>query len=139
MWKLYSESENSIAVQTTFAKLATALPKEVCLGQVRYLDYEKDVLPDANAFTPFTCKRKSFEHEREVRAIVWSLAGSVDGRVNISRSGAWVEVDLNNLIERVYVSPAAQPWFSDVIGNAMAKYGLKARLQHSDLKKEPIY
>jgi hypothetical protein len=38
--------------------------------------------------------------------------------------GIYVNVDLNTLIEKVYVSPLAEEWYVDLIKSVMEKYNL---------------
>ncbi len=66
---------------------------------VRYLDYDSDFVLPATALDHLTCKRKSFEHERELRAVVLSIE-PVGGGQNIS-------CDVGTLRESLYVSPTA--------------------------------
>jgi len=73
MWSLYLRSGDGIAIQTTFDSLRSALaPAEdpVMLGLVKYIDYAQTPIPEGNVFWPFVHKRQSYEHEREVRAVV---------------------------------------------------------------------
>jgi hypothetical protein len=87
MWKLYAEVDGSIAIQTTFRKLEKAIVKRKVkkqvvskntryldlfgssIGVVRYIDYEKERISEGNVYYPFFHKRKSFQHEHEVRAL----------------------------------------------------------------------
>ena len=77
MWKLYLKSDEGIAIQTTFDRLKRAFAlygdRPVFIGQVRYLDYEKEFIPESNSFSPLLHKRRSFAHENEVRAIIDAL------------------------------------------------------------------
>ncbi len=47
--------------------------------------------------------------------------------------GRNVKVDLSNLIERVYVSPDADPWFVDVVKVVLEKFDIDAEVVHSEL------
>ena len=69
MWKLYSKTNESICIQTEFKKLEMALPNNIELGQVKYINYEKEWIPESNPYYPFIYKRLSFEHEKDLRAI----------------------------------------------------------------------
>jgi hypothetical protein len=40
------------------------------MGQVIYLDYEKDSWGNYNPLNPIFHKRKSFAHEKEIRAVI---------------------------------------------------------------------
>ena len=70
MWKLYSKDvTNAIAIQTTSYHLYEALYKDpyISIGKVKYVDLNKRFTSINGAFW---YKRKSFEHEKEVRAII---------------------------------------------------------------------
>ena len=76
MWKLYLKSNEGIAIRSTFGRLRDSLKDEehkIYIGKVQYIDYEKDKIPDDTSFSPFVHKRKSFEHEKELRAIIREL------------------------------------------------------------------
>jgi len=73
MWKLYTQTNEAVAIETDYETLASVLPNNTLLGMVSYIDYEIEPLSERNCFYLFTHKRKSFEHEREVRAIIQNL------------------------------------------------------------------
>jgi hypothetical protein len=70
MWKLYTSHGESISVRSTYRKLAQALPQGCFLGRVHYIDYRIGIIDMGNVFNFIMHKRKSFEHERELRAAV---------------------------------------------------------------------
>ena len=80
MWAQYVPSGHGVAIQSTFDRLASVLPRDepyeggflLYLGLVRYLDYTTDTVPEGNAYAPFIYKRKSFEHERELHSLLWT-------------------------------------------------------------------
>src|SRR5260221_4443518 len=106
MWRLYSQTTEAIAIQTTFRKLSHVLPDKVYVGTVEYIDYEKHWMPEGNVFFPFLHKRLSFEHEREVRAVIMSLPTNPENHVGspLGEYGRVVPVDLVAMIERVVVA-----------------------------------
>ena len=120
MWKVYSSAKESICVQTTFARLREALPEDVLIGTVNYISYDRDKIPPGNVFWPLMHKRRSFEYERELRA-VWSDLVSISNAGPAVASGivyqpapqesVWKLVDLAALVENVFVSPTSGPWF----------------------------
>src|SRR5438477_11111373 len=87
------------------------------------------------ANTPFTYKRLSYAHEREVRAMM--LHFEIPDLVPPD-TGMNVECDLSALIQGVYVSPESPSWFADVVRSVMTKYGLDMELTHSDLASDPV-
>jgi hypothetical protein len=87
-------------------------------------------------------KRLSFAHERELRAIFWEMQGTPDSqsyKAKIEPSGLAMEVDLSALIERVYVSPTAAPWFAKLVEAMTAKCGFAFPVSQSVLAESPLY
>jgi hypothetical protein len=48
-------------------------------------------------------------------------------------AGIYVPVNLDMLIEKVYVSPVAPNWLAGVVSCEMKQYGLDQEVVHSDL------
>jgi hypothetical protein len=112
MWRLYLSSDEGVAIRSTFDRLCAAIGEPnaaVYVGKVKYADYDTDWLPEDNIMQPFIHKRRSFEHEREVRALIQLLeAHSEDTREEGAfPEGMRVPVDLDVLVEAIHVSPAA--------------------------------
>ncbi|MGE4290089.1 MAG: hypothetical protein AB7E36_15495 [Salinivirgaceae bacterium] len=63
MWKLYLNSNEGIAIQSTYSRLKESLIDKypIHLGLVKYIDYENDYFESGNHLLPFLHKRKSFE------------------------------------------------------------------------------
>lgn len=110
MWKLYARTNEAVAIQSTYNNFKECLPEEVFLGIVNYIDYEKEWLPEDNMLWPFVHKRKSFEHERELRAVIQEL-----GSANLPNSelGRLISVNLEKLVKSINISPSAPEWFAD--------------------------
>lgn len=163
MWQLYSQENAGIAIQSTASRLNECFENKtqdmVWIGKVDYLDYSKELEDEWNLFKAFVIKRKSFEYENEIRAITFLPA---DGQLGDSRAfnksgkekgetsparqlppaidpkdltdkGKYVHVDLQTLIENVYIAPFSEPWFKEVVESLLSKYELKANVIKSDL------
>lgn len=152
MWDLYATNRaEAIAIQSTYAQLRECLPSQihmggdnptqVYLGEVQYIDYERDWLPEGNLFYPFVHKRKSFEHERELRAIFDEMSANVGNlSVRNPKKGQLIEVSLDGLIEAVYVAPTAPSWFRDLVEAVTGKYGFAHKpIYRSSLGQDPVY
>jgi hypothetical protein len=146
LWKIYLSSVEGVAIQTTFTKLVNSfeLHKEdnIYIGIVKYTDYENEVIDMGNIFNPFLHKRKSFEHEKEIRAIILKLPPIVKAKMDFDADygkGLYVNVDLDNLIEKVYISPYSEEWFYDLVCSITKKYELKAEVIKSSLNQKPDY
>jgi hypothetical protein len=149
MWEIYSTAKESVCLQTTYARLRDALAEDVYIGVINYISYELDKIPPENIFWPLTYKRKSFEHERELRA-VWSKLDRVEAEAGPAVASGheyrpapeptiWKHVDLASLTENVFVSPAAQPWFPELVRKVLGRYELEVPVRQSDLAAEPLF
>lgn len=132
MWKLYCpDLRQGVAISTTFKKLFWSLNKNqfVRVGRVNYINYENRTLDMCEAFW---YKRKSFEHEREVRAEIFDFR-------NPNLRGLNIDVSLESLIDAVYVSPTAPSWFYEIVKDVMRKYELDKPVIWSKIKQQPFY
>ena len=146
MWKLYLKSNEGIAIQSTFKRLTECFDKSsefsLHIGKVKYIDYNIDWLPEGNTFYPFLHKRISFEHERELRAIIQKVPsknGRIDLTLKVFEHGAYIPVNLNILIEKIYVSPTSPDWFYGLTKSIIEKYELQKEVVRSSLADDPVY
>jgi hypothetical protein len=144
MWGLYGKSNDAICIQTTYKILASILPEQVNAGLVTYIDYERTSFDGGNIFNQFMHKRISYEHERELRAIVVSNfppggPPNLPDNFVFSEHGVKVPVDLNLLIQNIFVSPASPKWFMEIVESLRDHYGLIAPVIQSSLARDPIY
>lgn len=145
MWKLYLKSNEGIAIRSTFNRLKSCFKDEnhdIHIGRVKYIDYEKDWMPEGNTFYPFLHKRKSFEHELELRAVIQEVP-SKDGKIDLSKppfdEGVYVSVDLDVLIDRIYLAPTSPRWLFELVNSVTRKYELKKEVLQSTLDEVPVY
>jgi hypothetical protein len=157
MWKLYSREHAGVAIVTTVQQLkeSVTLPKEAdfgMLGPVEYLDFANDsmLLPGGLTARPGFTKQKSFEHEKEVRGMIQiqihpsnpNLVFSPDYVERLKTelpSGISAKVNVQRLVQKVYVSPLAPAWFEVLVRNASTRAGLANVISKSDLIHDPIY
>ena len=135
MWKLYLKSDEGVAIQSTYSKLKKSMTddEKIFLGVVKYLDYDSDFLDSGNLLAPFVHKRKSFEHEREVRAlcIKWPIRDkSLDFSQDTIDYGIEIKTDLEVLIEKIYIAPNAPIWFSELVRSVVSRYGYSFEVVH---------
>jgi hypothetical protein len=140
MWKLYSTSNEAVCIRSTYRRLRQCLPQCVMIGEVNYINYETQGFPADNGLNYITHKRLSFSHERELRAILWEMAGDAQSyKPQIEPGGLAIEVDLSTLIERVYVSPTAAPWFGNLVGAMTKRCGCEFPVGQSALAAAPLF
>ena len=131
MWKLYLSSNEGIAIQTNVSKLIESLKQEVkhiYIGKVNYIDYNSEYLPEDNLLNLLLYKRKSFEHERELRCIYTAL---FDDDRDIP--GVDISIDLTELIEKIYISPTAPAYFKKIVEDVIEKYGYEFEVTQSTM------
>lgn len=131
MWQLYSNDiTNAIAIQTTAMRLYVSVGRDprIDIGKVSYIDFTKRF---SSVNGSFWYKRKAFEHEREVRAIICDHQQK--------SNGIYIPCDVNELIEKIYVSPYAHEWFFDLVVEILKKYRLNKKVLQSELIQVPFY
>jgi hypothetical protein len=155
MWQLYCSNTQGIAIRSTYQVLCESFrnyPSRVYVGLVSYIDYDQELIRAPRSNTPLLFntlyplmhKRRSYQHEAELRALVtWSppLTGKSLKAVwrKPKDTGILVPVDLDLLIESVFVAPNAEPWFRKVVDSVSAKYGLSIQPRQSRLGEGPLF
>lgn len=142
MWSLYGRAGGSVAIRTTYSRLIKILPDEFDVGLVRYVDFSKsdDSFDIRNVFTHFFLKRESFAHEQELRVIGIDEPGRIKPSASsIVGKGLKLSISLGDLVENVFVSPKADPWFGDVVRKLASTYDLAAPVIQSELDATPMF
>lgn len=135
MWQIFTQNSEGLAIQSTVKRLQDALIPEKnysqYIGEVNYIDYKKEYIPFEDAFFPFLFKRKSFQYEREVRII--SDISSNDITIN---DGLKIDVDINQLIEKIYIHPKSENWYKKLVIELVYKLGFDFEIEKSDLESD---
>lgn len=148
MWSLYLKSNEGIAIQSTYRNLrdsfSPAAEDDVYIGKVSYIDYDHEVIENPSILSAFLHKRASYEHEKELRAIILRLPGAGSRGLDFSQetidNGVLVPIDLPLLVQRVYVAPNAPSWLANLIRSVVHIYGFDFPLVPSPLlNAEPQY
>ena len=141
MWKLYLKSNEGIAVQSTYQKFRSAITddRDVYVGIVEYIDYEIEGIDARNLFAPFVHKRKSFEHEREVRALVTTGKWPSSITEEPIEQGLKLTVNVESLVDLIYLAPNSPDWFADLVKSVVLRYGYNFQVVHSKLNERPVF
>jgi hypothetical protein len=140
MWKLYARTEEAICIRSKYSALKTLLPPKAELGKVAYVDYDTYAMPIDSLLWPFVHKRKSFEHEREVRAVMAEIHDPAETPRPIPPEGGLsIDTDLNKLIEAVHVAPFAPNWFKETVEHTVRKFGFQFPVYHSKIGEKPLW
>ncbi|RJW22732.1 DUF2971 domain-containing protein [Lachnospiraceae bacterium TM07-2AC] len=138
LWKIYTDEDSGVAIKTTVGKLKKALNnKKIKVYEMKYIDsfenknisvrFPKFEFHEVLSPLREVYKIKPYSYEEEIRALFLEISDEEPGKM--------VEIDLNELIETVYVSPFAKKWFSDLIRETIKKYGLnkEVAVKHSKI------
>ncbi len=141
MWRIYSKDNKGIAIQSTVGRLQESLDNfqdSVYIGQIIYtddpvshpLDYPLD------KFMSVMTKRKCYEFEKELRAFVWETGQvterELDGSVR-------VPVNLDAMIEKIYLSPASDDGIKRQIDFQLSYCGLDKPVEKSNILERPLF
>jgi hypothetical protein len=135
MWQIFTKNNEGLAIQSTIGRLKESLKPdnyfEQYIGEVNYIDYKVEYIPFDDAFFPFLFKRKSFQYEREVRII--SDVTSKNIKIN---EGLKVDVDINKLINKIYIHPKSENWYKRLVIELVTKLGFDFEIEKSDLESD---
>lgn len=143
---MYTKATQGVAIQTTYKKLVDSfknyLKSPIYIGTMKYIDYTSQTIDQTNSFNPMLHKMKSFEFERELRAVILLPDVYRDIPINNSKNyptGINVPIDLNRLIEDIYLAPTTKPWIKELLTNIMNKNGIQKSPIQSILDSKPIF
>ena len=135
MWQIFTQNSEGLAIQSTIGRLQEALKPEKnytqFIGEVNYIDYKKEYIPFDDMFFPFLFKRKSFQYEREIR-IISDLS---DSKLSIN-DGVKIDVDIDQLIEKIYIHPKSENWYKKLVIELVSKLGYQIEIEKSDLESD---
>ena len=135
MWQIFTQKHEGLAIQSTLERIQQALSLdrnfEQHIGSVNYIDYKKEYIPFDNTFFPFLFKRKSFQYEREIRIISDVSAHNL----NID-NGLKIDVDIEQLIEKIYIHPKSENWYKNLVIELVKRLGFDFIIEKSDLESD---
>lgn len=134
MWELYGGRGATIAIRSTISRIEDAIrtPEEMKIGAVKYIRFDRDEVDAQDFYAPVFHKRKSFEHEREVRLVAHRPGSTADSLL--------VEVDLSRLLESVWLAPGTPENMQECVQTILAKFDLNGvPVRGSYLDKRPSY
>ena len=134
IWKIYSTENEGVAIVSDFKDLSSSLicQELISIGRVKYIDYDTESIGDITLYSTCLHKRKSFEHEREVRAIGAYLGKETD-------KGPYFDVNLSTLVHKVFVAPYANDWFLQLVESVTDRYGLQVPVCRSTMADSPNF
>ncbi|TDE07806.1 DUF2971 domain-containing protein [Flavobacterium sandaracinum] len=135
MWQIFTQNSEGLAIQSTIGRLQECLNPETnfeqYIGEVNYIDYKKEHIPFDDLFFPFLFKRKSFQYEGEVRIL--TDIGESEIKIN---EGLKISVDINQLIEKIYIHPKSENWYKNLVIQLVKELGFNFTIEKSDLESD---
>lgn len=135
MWQIFTQNSEGLAIQSTIKKLQNALIPEKrhvqYIGEVNYIDYKKEYIPFDDMFFPFLFKRKSFQYEREIRII----SDVTQSNIKLN-DGLKINVNINQLIEKIYIHPKSENWYKNLVIQLVGQLGFDFTIEKSDLESD---
>src|SRR3989339_740011 len=135
MWSVYLQSNEGIAIQSTRLRMEKSFQNKkhnIQLGEIKYTDYQKENICNKDIFYPFFHKRKSFEYEKEFRALIYKKQESRE-------RGIFIPIDIKTLIEKIYVAPTAEEWIKELVQSLVKKYNINVEVIKSNLFDDPVF
>ena len=139
MWKVYGKGKNCIAVKSDVGSLKKSFgvysDYSVYIGEIQYIDYEKEEISESNYFNLFLHKTPYYKDEHEIRCIIADdgdtelfdknepYLWNVQENVELS-PGTKVNIDFKTLVKEVIVGPESDSWFKDIVENLLLDYKL---------------
>ena len=165
MWKCYAETNNGIAIKTTFESLCESFTCEpdVFIGRVSYIDYEApepvgvfdeqdplwrlaDEVHPLRIRSQMFKKRRAFSYEKEVRALSpLPLQGLFSGGMTAGipepacGTGMHLDIKLAHLAHEFVVSPFATDFFFDLVSALMDRYQVEVAVRRSSIRGVPVW
>ena len=145
LWKIYlGGGKSGVAIRTNRDLLEKSINSrksndkyKIYLGKVRYTDY---ISPKKlNWQLVASTKSPYYKSEEEIRLFIVDEKNvpDVSGIFKIDKSpGIKIKIDLNTIIDRIYLSPFSEKWFVETFNtNILKNYGfLKNRIHISSIK-----
>ncbi|MFK5880407.1 MAG: hypothetical protein QM478_13035 [Flavobacteriaceae bacterium] len=129
MWKMYAKDKMGIAIKTDFLSLASCFSqtdRDIYIGEVSYFDKENFRYPTNNLYYPFLVKLEYYSSENELRCIT-SCSQEEEHESKL------IEVNLNELIKSIYISPNSKPEFKRMLLLLKEKYNLDFEINLSEV------
>jgi len=143
MWEIYTPNATGIAIQSTIGKLANCFIKkpndlferlDVGIEPIEYDLDEIDNMPKEDDFVRFQHKLKAYNYEKELRARLTSIPTVEEPRIGIELS-----LDLNVLLEKIYISHRLGDGLEQFVKDLMEECSIKKEIVKPSFVRTPMY
>lgn len=152
MWASYASMDKGIAIQSTIRRLQAVLSnseRQIHISKVAYIDRAIQTTSSNNLFGLGLTKGNFYAYENEIRAFYFHFsedrrydAGAghrVMSSENNIKYGFNIPIDIDLLIETVYISPMAPTWFLEIVESLSETYNLtdvKNKVRYSVMRED---
>ena len=149
MWDKYHVRDSGVSIKTTMGNVKNCLPDtpNIFIGKVDYdveavenqsqIEVPKDLSIENLLHYLYFYKKKSFEYEQEVRAIIDITSIPRDDPYKF---GVSLKIDVKTLIGKdseIIVSPHAGEWITETVASIVKRCGLQCPVNRSELLDRP--
>lgn len=141
MWKIYAKDNQGVAIKCSIDNFLNSIDPlykdKIILRKVVYNDYLSENQRE-NISMPVFHKDISYEHENEVRAIIWDE--TIDGKtyeemINMPLSkGIKIPIDPNICIDEIVLAPDVANWYKELVIKIIRELGLNIKVEMSQYK-----
>ena len=140
MWKSYSDIRTGVAIKTTVKRLIDSCNsqmnsdnnRDITIGKVRYINNVDESTQmqreRLNFLYVVLSKTKPYENEQELR-LTFECASN--DTLEVSKP---VNVNLQTLIQDIYIGAEAKPYHVEAIKNMLSLYGINVNVTKSNVK-----
>lgn len=156
MWRLYSQYNKGVAIQTDIATLARELPGEyenqghvttILISRMNYIDFANPppslFVPGAAVQEPELLKRVSFAHEKEIRVHAHPMCGwgyHIAGvEPEIEGDYILLPAKIDELVHKIIVSPGAPTYYYEFLVSLVEHFGYAIDVEKSTLAGDPCH
>lgn len=143
LWHQYATA-SGFAVKSTVGRLKHSVTDgpNFLLGKVRYIDFSIEHPGERilDVIHPAFFKRKSFEHEQEVRLVILDMPKAPLVDDSPKSKGKTLPLNLELLVEQILVSPDGPKWIEPQIRELLNRLGFGGiEVSRSDLYSPHVY
>lgn len=138
LWKIYSDLNQGILIKSSFERIINALNESneiIYCSRIKYIDFEIDSFSLGNTIIPFIHKHKAYSYEEEIRLIheIPNDGWKHNWDKSKYKNGIMINVNLQELISEIVISPFSPDWFMELVEDILKKYGIDCKLIKSTL------
>lgn len=138
LWKIYLDgTKYGVAIQTTYKRLRNSIATssvDVLFGKVQYVDELESIQQQTISLR----KTEPYIFENEVRAVIFNQHTKEGPREGFPKYkyGLAIDVNIELLIEKIYLSPLCPRWYENSISDILQKYDYDFTLIPSAIKEK---